>query len=146
MAALPDSAKALVRSGALAHLVTTNADGSPQVALVWMGVDGDELVCAHLDGRQRKLANIRRDPRVAVSFEATTTNPIGMREYLLVHGTARVTEGGAPQLLQQLAETYIGPGTKFPAMPNPPPGFIIHIAVDRIGGLGPWITAHPPSG
>ncbi len=139
MAALPEAARRLVESGALAHLVTTNADGSPQVSVVWVGVDGDELVAAHLDGRQRKLANIRRDPRVVVSFEASTANPVGMRDYLVVHGTARITEGGAPELLHELAQAYVGPGTAFPPMPDPPPGFVTHVAVDRIGGQGAWM-------
>ena len=76
-----------------------------------------------------------------MSFEATTTSPIGLRDYLVVHGTARISQGGAPELLQQLAETYVGAGTKFPPMPDPPPGSIIHIAVDRIGGMGPWTTS-----
>ena len=63
---------------------------------------------------------------------------MGLDEYLVVHGTARITEGGAPELLQRLAEVYLGPGVKFPPMPDPPPGFITRIAVDRVAGVGPW--------
>jgi nitroimidazol reductase NimA-like FMN-containing flavoprotein (pyridoxamine 5'-phosphate oxidase superfamily) len=63
MVTLPDSARAVVTSGRLAHLVTINEDGSPQVSCVWVGLDGDELVSAHLSPSQRKLANVRRDPR-----------------------------------------------------------------------------------
>jgi PPOX class probable F420-dependent enzyme len=137
---LNDAFRELIRSGPLAHLVTLNDDGSPQVAIVWMGLDGDELVSGHLDGRQRKLQNLRRNPQVVVSFEGHGDNGIGMRDYLVVHGTARVTEGGAAQLLHDLAQTYIGPGTHFPPIDNPPPGFVSHITVDRIGGSGPWVT------
>jgi PPOX class probable F420-dependent enzyme len=140
MTVLNEAFRELIRSGPLAHLVTRNADGSPQVAVVWMGLDGDELVSGHLDGRQRKLQNLQRDPRVVVSFEGHGDNGIGMRDYLVVHGTARVTEGGAADLLHDLAQIYIGPGTHFPPMDNPPPGFISHITVDRIGGSGPWVT------
>jgi PPOX class probable F420-dependent enzyme len=135
---LNEAARRLIGSGALAHLVTINEDGSPQLSLVWVGLDGDELVSAHLDGRQKKLQNIRQDPRVALSFEADGDNGIGMRNYLVVHGTARITEGGAPELLHTLAQTYVGPGTVFPPMPNPPAGFVTHIAVDRVGGTGAW--------
>jgi PPOX class probable F420-dependent enzyme len=138
MAKLNAAARQLITSGALAHLVTLNEDGSPQVAVVWVDVDGDDLICAHLDPRQRKLANLRRDPRVAVSFEGTDSNPVGMREHLVVHGTASVTEGGAPQLLAKLAKVYIGPDAVFPPMDNPPPGFITRIAVNRIAGVGDW--------
>ena len=49
-----------------------------------------------------------------------------------------VTEGGAPELLHRLAQTYVGPGTVFPPMPNPPPGFVTHVTVTRVGGNGPW--------
>lgn len=139
MAVLNDAARRLVESGALAHLVTLDDDGSAQVAIVWVGLDGDELVAAHLDGRQRKLRNIRNDSRVAVSFEASTTNDIGMRHYLVVHGRAYITEGGAPELLHRLAQTYVGPGADFPPMPDPPPGFITHITPTRVGGAGPWL-------
>ena len=135
---LHDAARALIASGALAHLVTINEDGSAQVTVVWVGLDGDELVSAHLDGRQKKLTNIRRDPRVVLSFEAEGGNAIGMRNYLVVHGLARITEGGAPEVLSALAQTYVGPGTVFPPMPDPPPGFVTHIAVTRVGGMGPW--------
>jgi PPOX class probable F420-dependent enzyme len=135
---LDDAARALIESGALAHLVTLNEDGSAQVTVVWVGLDGDELVSAHLDGRQKKLANIRRDPRVVVSFEAEGSNAIGMRNYLVVHGQARITEGGAPELLHDLAQAYVGPGTPFPPMPDPPAGFVVHIAVTQVGGMGPW--------
>lgn len=135
---LNQAARHVIESGALAHLVTLNADGSPQTTVVWVGLDGDELVSAHLDGRQQKLKNIGRDPRVVLSFEARGANAIGMRNYLVVHGLARITEGGAPELLNALAQTYIGPGTAFPPMPDPPPGFVTHIAVTRVSGSGPW--------
>jgi PPOX class probable F420-dependent enzyme len=135
---LNEAARRLIESGALAHLVTINEDGSPQLSVVWVRLDGNELVSAHLDGRQRKLQNIRRDPRVALSFEAEGDNGIGMRNYLVVHGRARITEGGAAELLSALAQTYVGPGTVFPPMTDPPPGFLTHITVDRVGGMGPW--------
>jgi hypothetical protein len=32
-------------TGRLAHLVTLNKDGGPQVSIVWVGLDGDEIVC-----------------------------------------------------------------------------------------------------
>ncbi len=135
---LNEAARRLIESGPLAHFVTLAEDGSPQASVVWVGLDGDELVAGHLDGRQRKLHNVRRDPRVVLSFEADTSNGIGMRHCLIVYGNARVTEGGAPQLLHQLAQTYVGPGTVFPPFPDPPPGYITHITPTRVGGLGPW--------
>jgi PPOX class probable F420-dependent enzyme len=121
MAALPESARELIESGALGHLVTLNEDGSPQVTCVWMGIEDDELVAAHLR-RQQKIRNIERDPRVTVTFEGMRIHPPGLKEYLVVHGRARVTEGGAPELLQRLAYTHLGPDVKFPPMPDRPLG------------------------
>ena len=135
---LPDSAKDLIRSGAIGHLVTLAESGAPHVTCVWVGVDGDELLTGHLAAGQRKLANIRRDPRVALSFEGTRIRPPGLKEYLVVRGTAAIEEGGAPELLQELAHAYLGPDVKFPPMDDPPPGYRLRIKVDRIGGIGPW--------
>jgi PPOX class probable F420-dependent enzyme len=138
MAGLPAEARELIESGALAHLVTLNADGSPQVSCIWVGLDGDELVSGHLSAEQRKLGNVRRDPRVSLSFEGTRVHPPGLKEYLVVHGRARVDEGGAPELLQRLAHVYLGPDVTFPPMDDPPPGFTMRTAVERVGGVGPW--------
>jgi PPOX class probable F420-dependent enzyme len=136
--ALPDSAKELIRSGPLGHLVTVGADGAAQVTCVWVGVDGDNLRTAHLNAGQRKLENLRRDPRVTISFEGTEIQPPGLRQYLVVHGTAAIEDGGAPELLQELAHTYLGPNVRFPPMDDPPPGVCLRITPDRIGGIGPW--------
>ncbi|HWD52989.1 MAG TPA: PPOX class F420-dependent oxidoreductase [Acidimicrobiales bacterium] len=137
MVALPESARSVLESAALGHLVTLEPDGRPQVSLVWVGLDGDEVVAAHLP-EHRKIRNMRRDPRVALSIEAGTRNRMGLDEYIVIHGRARITEGGAPGLLRDLARVYLGPDVKFPPMDDPPPGFITHITVERIGGVGPW--------
>ncbi|MGA2836125.1 MAG: PPOX class F420-dependent oxidoreductase [Acidimicrobiales bacterium] len=132
----PDIRRALT-AGQLAHLATVNADGSPQVSVVWIGLEGDDIVVGHLMGG-RKVSNIRRDPRVCLTVETAGANPVGMKNYLIVHGTAHLVEGGAPELLQRLAEVYVGPGTTFPPMDDPPAGHVIHITPERFGGVGPW--------
>lgn len=143
MARLPQSAIDLIESGAHGHLVTLNADGSPQVSMVWVGVENDELVVAALTARQ-KLANVCRDPRVAVTFESSQSDVSnergagGLRYYLAVRGTARVTEGGAPELLKRLGAVYLGPDVKFPPGDNPPPGWIMRIVAESWHGYGPW--------
>jgi PPOX class probable F420-dependent enzyme len=138
---IPESIRALIESGCPAHLVTLNEDGSPQVTLVWVGLDGNEIVAAHLP-RNQKVKNIEHDPRIAISLEAETKSSMGLTEYAVLYGEARIQEGGAPDLLQKLAEVYIGPGVKFPPMDNPPPGYVTRIRVQRIGGVGPW-TGRP---
>lgn len=135
---LPAEARALIESPALGHLVTLNADGSPQVSCVWVGLDGDELVSGHLSEKQQKLRNVRRNPRVALTIEGTAMHPPGLKEYLVVHGSARIEPGGAADLLQRLAHGYLGPEVKFPPMDDPPEGFVLRITPERLGGVGPW--------
>jgi len=134
---IPDEARVILDGDALAHLVTINADGSAQVSCVWVGLEGTELAFASL-GPRRKLDNIRRDPRVTLSLEGTQISGIGLKEYLVVHGHARIEEGGGPELLQRLAHVYLGPDVKFPPMDDPPPGVVVRIAIERLGGVGPW--------
>jgi len=136
---MSDSARAVIESGRLAHFVTLNADGSPHLTIVWVGIDGDEIVIGKL-AEDRKVRNIRRDPRVTLSVEADGDH-MGMQHHLVVEGTARVTEGGAPALLGHLAQRYIGPGARFPPTDDPPDGFTIRISPTRVRGMGPWADA-----
>ena len=131
-----DAARALLESSAIAQLITINVDGSPQVSGVWIGLDGDELVIASLPKRI-KVRNVERDPRVALVVQSPTKSARGLDEYLVVHGTARVTAGGAPELLQHLARTYLGPDAVFPG-PEAPPGYIFHVTPEKILGEGLW--------
>jgi PPOX class probable F420-dependent enzyme len=134
---IPDSIRALFDAGRPAHLTTLDRDGAPFTTLAWVGVEGPHLVIATLFD-QRKLRNMRRDPRVSLSVEAGTRNHIGLDEYAVITGRASVTEGGAPTLLARLAEAYLGPDAEFPAIPDPPEGFVTRITVDGIHGVGPW--------
>jgi Pyridoxamine 5'-phosphate oxidase len=100
-------------------------------------IGGDELVTAHLQEHQ-KIRNIRRDPRVAVTIVSTDRSG-PQTPYLSIKGTARVEEGGAPELLDEIATTIFGPGTGFPP-PDAPPGYLTHITIEKVGGVGPWAT------
>lgn len=134
---LTDDVRRVLTAGRLGHLTTLNPDGSPQVSVVWIGLEGDDIVIGHLMGG-RKVTNIAGDARAALTVEAEGANPVGMTNYLIVYGSAHLVEGGAPELLQRLAELYVGPGVKFPPFDNPPAGHVIHITPERIGGVGPW--------
>ena len=86
-----------------------------------------------------KVRNVRRDPRVALSMLGDKTNARGLREYVVVYGNARVTEGGAADLLQCLTRIYLGPNAVYPppAMRNIP-GYITRITPTHFAGVGPW--------
>ena len=134
---IPAPVKELIDSSPIAHVVTLNGDGSPHVSLAWVGIEDGEIVIGTIP-EQPKLRNIRRDPRVAISMVTGERNAYGLDEYVVLHGRARLTEGGAAELLQRLARGYLGPDIRFPPMPDPPPGWVIRIAVERVSGIGPW--------
>jgi PPOX class probable F420-dependent enzyme len=135
---LSASALDLLASDAVATVATLNPDGSPHLSVAWVAIEDGEVVFGTLND-QRKLRNLRRDPRIAVTIQSARINEWGLREYLVLDGTARLTQGGAPELLQRLARTYIGPDVIFPAMPNPPPGVVVRIRVNRVAGVGDWL-------
>ncbi len=135
---IPASVREVIAKGPLTHLTTLNRDGSPQVTVVWVGIEGEEFVMAHLAMHQ-KVKNVRRDPRVAMSLLDDKTNSMGMRQYVVAYGNARITEGSAVALLQRLAPIYLGPGAEYP----PPSmrsiaGYITRITPARFSGIGPW--------
>ncbi|MCK9899061.1 PPOX class F420-dependent enzyme [Parafrankia colletiae] len=133
---LPQSLKDLVATGPLAHLSTINADGSPQVSVIWIGLDGDDLVSGHLS-RYAKLRNIERDPRAVLSFEAPRQPGVVMVPYAVLHTHATVQPSDDTwDLLDRLTKIYVAPDAEFPA-PRVP-GYIIRYSVQRIGGVGPW--------
>lgn len=136
---LPESARELILSGAIAHMVTINPDGGPQVSNIWVDVDGDDLISGHF-GEYRKITNIRRDPRVAYSFTAPEPMPNGMHPNLVLYGTAEILEGGAPELVPRLALRYVAPDFDYPVPEGRPAGFTIRTTIRRIAGVGPWIS------
>lgn len=136
-ATLAPAARELLASDSVATVVTLNPDGSAHVTAAWVGLENEEIVIGTL-GDQRKLRNLRRDPRMVVTLHSERINEWGLREYLVLEGTARITVGGAADLLQRLAHTYLGPEAVFPAMPDPPAGFVTRMRVGRVSGIGPW--------
>ena len=138
MTALPAELRELIASGPLAHLSTVNADGSPQVSVIWIGLDGDDLVSGHMSW-YAKLRNIERDPRVVLSFEAPRSPGALLNPYAVLHARASVqSSDSAWDLLDGLTKTYVAPGATFPAPPGP--GYIVRYSIERIGGVGPWVA------
>jgi PPOX class probable F420-dependent enzyme len=125
----------------MAHLSTISPDGSPQVSVMWVGLDGDELLSAHMN-RYAKVRNIERDPRVVITFDAPREPGVFMNPYAVLHARAKVEPSDqAWDLLDRLAKVYVTPDTTFPAPRGP--GFIVRYTVERIGGVGPWApSAH----
>ena len=139
MTALTPGARASLAQGMFAHVVTLNADGSPHVSVAWAGVDGDDIVWATFSD-QLKIENLRRDPRITLSFLAHESGGELLHPYLVVRGRAVVSDGGAMAVMDHLAPTYLGPGAVFP-LRSMPPGLAIRVEVDKVYGQGAWRKA-----
>jgi PPOX class probable F420-dependent enzyme len=136
MSGLPRELRDLIESGPMAHLSTINPDGSPQVTVIWIGLDGDDLVSGHMS-RYLKLRNIERDPRVALSFDAPRAPGVFLNPYAVLRARATVQPSDdAWNLLNRLTKVYLSPDTEFPAPRGP--GYIVRYSVERMGGVGPW--------
>jgi len=125
----------------MAHLSTINPDGSPQVTVIWVGLDGDELVSTHMRDNV-KLRNIRRDPRVALSFDGPRQPGLWINPYAVVYARATVEPSGRIwELMAKHAKVYVSPDAEFPVPEAAEPGFIVRYSISRIGGIGPWATS-----
>jgi len=134
MSILSPELRTLIESGPLAHLSTVNADGSPQVSGIWIGLDGDDVVSGHMS-RYRKIRNIERDPRVVLSFDAPRTPGELLAPYTVLRARASVEYGDqAWPLLNQLAKVYVAPDAEF-RMPRGP-GYLVRYTIGRVGGIG----------
>ena len=137
MSNLPDQLRDLIEIGPLAHLSTINEDGSPQVTVIWIGLDGDEIVSGHMS-HHRKLRNIERDPRVVLSFLGPREHAAVLSPYAVLRARARVEPSdGTWDHLDRLTKVYMSPDEEFPAPKGP--GYLVRYEVERISGVGPWV-------
>jgi PPOX class probable F420-dependent enzyme len=140
MASLPPELRGLVETGPLAHLSTVGADGSPQVSVIWLGLDGEDLVTSHMRRGQLKLRNIERDPRVVLSFVAPPEPGVFLAPHAIVraHATIEGPTEEAWELLNRLHKVYVDAAGTFPAPRGE--GWIVRYRVERVGGVGPWAS------
>ena len=135
-AALSEELRELVESGPLTYVSTINADGSPQVTAIWIGFDGDDLISTHMR-YNTKLRNMRRDPRVVLSFAPPRRPGDWMSPYAIIHATATIGAlGPTGPLLTRLAKAYVGHDAEYPDQSQT--GYVVRYSIDRVGGVGPW--------
>lgn len=138
MVALSAPAQALLGSDAVAHVWTINPDGSPQVSVVWVIVQEDEIVFGAA-GSARKVQNLTRDSRVVLSVEDCERNERGFQRHLIIHGRAAIDAGPNPALMDRLAYKYLGLRRHPLALRDSPDAVVVRVAVERITGVGPWV-------
>lgn len=127
-AAIPDDVRALISEPIFFHAATINPDGSPQVSVVWAGLEGDLFVFSTAEGRV-KPRNLRHDPRIAISF-SPPDNPY---RNIVLNGRAIAVEQKGMDLIDRMARKY----TEHESYPWSQPGEIrvdIAVEIDRITG------------
>lgn len=133
-------AQALFGSDAVAHVWTNNADGSPQVSVVWFIAQGDELLFG-TDANSQKAQNLRRDDRIVLSVEDVERNERGFQRHLIVRGRARRERGPDPELMDRLARKYTELSRHPLSIRDSPTAVVVRVEIDRISGEGPWLDA-----
>jgi PPOX class probable F420-dependent enzyme len=128
---LPESVKKMLEDKAYGHVVTFNPNGQPQLTMVWVDVDGNEALFNTADGR-KKVQNLRRDPRIMLSVQ----NRSDPQSYVVLNGTATLTETGADAHIDKLAKRFLGLD-KYPYRQPGEKRLIVRVKVDRLGGLSP---------
>jgi PPOX class probable F420-dependent enzyme len=122
---LSDDVKKLIDKPNFAHLATLMPDGSPQIAPVWVGREGDRILVATGEG-SLKAKNAKRDARVALSL-VDFTNPY---EELQIRG--RVVErrpDGDLKVMDPISHKY----TSAPFPRRDPAGrIVLVIEADRV--------------
>jgi PPOX class probable F420-dependent enzyme len=128
---LSDAARKLVDEPNLAVLATLNPDGGPQTSVVWVGLDGDDVLISTAAGR-RKDRNLRRDSRASLSVIDRNDG----ERYIEIRGRAIVTEDIDRALAVRLGEKYMGPGggEEYRELPADVVRVVIRLTPDRVAG------------
>ncbi len=100
---LSEDAKELLRQPIHAWATTVRPDGSLHSTVVWVDVDGDDVIFNTAVGRAKER-HLREDPRVSVSV----LDPKDAYRLVSVSGTARLELEGADEVIDHLAKKYIG--------------------------------------
>jgi PPOX class probable F420-dependent enzyme len=137
---LPESLKKILQDKTHGFVTTFNSRGEPRVTLVWLDVEGNEVVFNTAEGRL-KPKNLRGDPRIIISAQ----DPNNPRSYMVFYGKATISKAGADEHIDRLAKKFMGVDT-YPFRKPGEQRLIVRTAVDRIGGhdatMTPWLTSH----
>ena len=133
MATLTPGVRALFEGKNFGHLATIMPDGSPQVSVVFVDIEGDNILVNTAEGRI-KARNVQRDPRVAISIynqDATNQSAAIRGEVVEVRGD----DEGALENVHKLARKYMGV-EKYPYLQPGEQRLLFVIRPDRVFCMG----------
>jgi PPOX class probable F420-dependent enzyme len=100
-AKLSDLAIRLLDAPVYATVASLEEDGSPQLSVVWVTRDGDDVLISTL-ARRRKARNWTRDPRAA----ALLFDPEDTGQYVEIRGRVSMVDDPGGSLIHKLARKY----------------------------------------
>ncbi|MCH9816397.1 MAG: PPOX class F420-dependent oxidoreductase, partial [Actinomycetia bacterium] len=100
---IPAAAHHLLDDPNFAAVATIQPSGQPQLSVIWVKRDGNDVLFSTTVGR-RKQRNLARDPRCTVMINP----PDAPYSYLEVRGTVTMTETDGRALIDELAQAYLG--------------------------------------
>ena len=142
MAAVPSELADLVGAPHFAHLVTVNRDGSPQSSPIWIrpdrvAPDGSVESIFFVTGlRYRKVLNMQREPRVALSIH-DVDNPYRTLEIV---GSVSMEERASWDELDAISNQYLG--ADYPYKGDDSDGWHVTVDIERASTPGEFET--PP--
>jgi PPOX class probable F420-dependent enzyme len=131
MAKLSEQQAELFRGKNWGTVVTLRKDGSPHSTPVWVDTDGEKVIFNTAVGRAKER-HIRRDPRVAITVLPAEDQQAG---YVTVYGTAEISDEGAFDEIDRLAQKYIGQ-EKYPYLQPGEQRVNVLITPERIDAQG----------
>lgn len=140
MVSISTPTEVLLGSDAVAHVWTSNPDGSPQVSVVWVIAQGDEILFG-TDVNSVKARNLALNANVILSIEDTERNERGFQRHLVIRGRAVVEPGPDADLMDRLAMKYAGLSRHPLAIRDSPNCAVVRVTIDRISGVGPWVDS-----
>jgi PPOX class probable F420-dependent enzyme len=103
MPSLPEPARALLDRPEHATVASIEPSGQPQLSVVWVKRDGDDVLFSTVRGR-RKTDNLERDAR-ATLLVFPADDPYS---YLEVRGTVTLEDDPEQALIEELSHKYLG--------------------------------------
>ncbi|MFD0887470.1 TIGR03618 family F420-dependent PPOX class oxidoreductase [Streptosporangium algeriense] len=103
MGKLNDDAKALLSQPIHGWVTTLRPDGSLHSTVVWVDVDGDDVIFNTAVGRAKER-HLRANPQVSVSV----LDPKDAFHLVSVSGVAELELDGADEVIDHLANKYLG--------------------------------------
>ena len=131
MAKLTEKQADLFRGKNWGTVVTLREDGSPHATPVWIDTDGENVLFNTAIGRAKER-HLRRDPRVSVTVLPAEDQQAG---YVSVSGTAELTEEGANDHIDKLAQKYLGQDT-YPYLQPGERRVIVTVTPDKVDSMG----------